>query len=186
MRKTLVISTFVAIALISCNPRPNPAPAPSISATPTPTATENPETKRLREEAIAALQQLQAAVEVGTNMVNYGRAIPPAKVAVDRYANVDKAGSLEMQQAIAAHIIALAWWRCDAVPVEQSADCRDRIVPKIKALDSGLKQIIDGAIAGRTEQAKVHVSYVFDKEKILQLLWEFAGEAIGKAADPTP
>ncbi|MEA5516787.1 hypothetical protein [Nodularia sp. UHCC 0506] len=130
-------------------------------------------------EAVKALQQVDSATSVGTNISNYATQLTSAKTEVDAYllkdSNSERAKKID--KLLNRHLAALSWWQCNLSQAESSlkdeyevaSECRDAVLPKIFELFPGIKQDAEQAITNKPRKYK---SESLDKSAVLQFMWE--------------
>jgi hypothetical protein len=142
-----------------------------------------------RDAAIASVQQVQASIDIGTNITNYRDRLTTAKADMNAYLSepgaVDGEAGQRLQAAMTGYELALSYWQCDLEQAGSASDtyiaiatCRDRVLPSIMAQYPDIKAKVEEATQG-SEFA--HRSSSLDKTAVIQLIWQHSGEAVQQA-----
>lgn len=130
-------------------------------------------------QAVKALQQVDSAASVGTNISNYSTQVISAKTEVDTYLLKDKDSETakKLSKVLNSHLAAVEWWRCNLSQAESSlkdeyevaSECRDAVLSKIFELSPNIKKEAEIAIATKPMR---HKSDSLDKSAMLQMIWQ--------------
>lgn len=151
--------------------------------------------KESAQEAVDALQAVGSAVSIGTNMMNYGQALVPAKTEVNQYLATDSDSEFaqNISRTMDGHQIAFEWWQCNLAQPSSSLEtytakpkCREAILPALFVLYPETEAMVDSAVASRqarTERTLDYKSEALDPDSILQYIWQQTGADTAKAAE---
>lgn len=151
--------------------------------------------KESAQEAVDALQSVNSAISVGTNMVDYRQALVPAMTEVDQYLAKDSDSEFaqSLSRAMDGHQIANDWWQCNLAnpvgaydPYDTEPKCREAVLPSLFVLYPEAEAMIDSAVESR--QAKIertldYKSEALDPDSILQYIWQQTSADTTKAAE---
>lgn len=178
-----ILPLILCLPLVACAGKPaaQPSQTPQASADSRAAAADP-------GEAIAALQKVDSALDVGINMMQYSNLLVEAKPVVDAYLRQDSGSdtALKLGRSLQGYMVALDWWRCDLersdILVEQQ--CREASLAKIEALYPDIAKQVDQAVANKGGIQKIGVrSNAVDYKALTQSIWQHSKadlEAIAK------
>lgn len=147
--------------------------------------TKAPDTAK-RDAAIASVQQVNASIDIGTNIINYRDRLTTAKAAVDSYllepGATDSEAGQQLQAVMTGYELALNYWECDLAPASDgnsqyisSVICRDGVLPIITSQYPDIGAKVEQARQGKDFP---YLSSGLDNTAIVQLLWQHSSEAM--------
>jgi hypothetical protein len=148
--------------------------------------------KESAQEAVDALQSVDSAISVGTNMADYRQALVPARTEVDQYLAKDSDSEFaqSLSRAMDGHQSANDWWQCEVAQPESSREdrfdaqyrCRDSVLPALFALYPETEEKVNAAVANRQSTLE-HKSRTLDSDAILQYIWQQTSADTAKAIE---
>ena len=156
------------------------------------------EKQEAAQEAVNALQSVDSAISIGTNVTGYGQLLIPAKTEVDQYIALDSNSELadSLQQALTGHRLAFEWWQCNlaksdegssvVLAYEAQQECREELLPNLYALDPEFERIVNEAVEAVEERSGKPVaqkSSALDPDAVLKLIWQKTSADTEKAAE---
>ncbi|MGB3518572.1 MAG: hypothetical protein WBA43_19095 [Elainellaceae cyanobacterium] len=148
--------------------------------------------KESAQEAVDALQSVDSAISVGTNMVDYRQALVPARTEVDQYLAKDSDSEFaqSLSRAMDGHQTANDWWQCEVAQPENSLEtrwdaqyrCQDSVFPALFALYPEIEEKVDAVVAGLQSPPK-YKSGSLDSDAILQYIWQQTSADTAKAIE---
>lgn len=173
-----ILPLILCLPLVACAGKPTAQPSQTPQA-----SVDSRAVAADPSEAIAALQKVDSALDVGINMIQYSNLLVEAKPVVDRYLAQDSGSdtAVKLGRSLQGYMVALDWWRCEvegASDVLQGFDCRDKVLPSIEALYPDIKTQIDSAViafVAKNGRSPSKRSIAVDSKSILQLIWKDAG-----------
>lgn len=144
------------------------------------------------ESAVEALQAVDSAVSVGTNMVNYRQALVLARTEVDQYLAKDSDSEFaqNLSRAMDGHQAAADWWQCEVARAQNSlesrwdaqARCRDAVLPSIFVLYPDAQPKVEAAVANRQSPVE-YQSQALDPDAMLQFVWRHTSADMDKVIE---
>ena len=156
------------------------------------------EKQEAAQEAVNALQSVDSAISVGTNITGYGELLIPAKTEVDQYIALDSNSELaeNLQQTLTGHRLALEWWQCNLAKSDEGSsvvldydaqrNCREELLPILYALDPEFERIVNEAVEAVEERSGKPVaqkSSALDPDAVLKLIWQKTSADTEKTAE---